>query len=89
MESEIDALPDVVKSAVVGLPHPDLGEAATAVVVVRDRMLDEAWVLRRLEGRLARFKQPKRVIFVESLPRNAVGKVQKNMLRDAHAALYR
>ena len=89
VETELDAIPGVVESAVVGLPHPDLGEGVTAFVVAEQgRSLAEADVLRALEGRLARFKRPRRVVVVEALPRNAMGKVQKNVLRDAHAALY-
>ncbi|TAK46842.1 MAG: malonyl-CoA synthase [Xanthobacteraceae bacterium] len=89
VEGEIDAIPGVVESAVIGVPHPDFGEGVTAVVV-RDKAarLDEAGVMAALEDRLARFKQPKRVIFVDDLPRNTMGKVQKNVLRDSYAALY-
>ncbi|WP_439924018.1 malonate--CoA ligase [Nitrobacter sp. JJSN] len=90
VESEIDALPGVVETAVIGVPHTDFGEGVTAVVV-RDKSadLDEAKVLGALEGRLAKFKMPKRVIFVDELPRNAMGKVQKNILRDTYASLYK
>lgn len=87
VETEIDALPGVVESAVIGVPHPDLGEGVTAVVV-SDRTLDEAQVLAALDGRLARFKLPKRVLFVDELPRNAMGKVQKNVLRETCRDLY-
>jgi malonyl-CoA/methylmalonyl-CoA synthetase len=88
VEEAIDALPGVVESAVVGLPHPDLGEGVTAVVVRADAALDEAAVLDALRGRLARFKTPKRVLFAPELPRNVMGKVQKALLRQSHAALY-
>ncbi len=89
VESEIDALPGVMESAVIGLPHPDLGEGVTAVVVLaKGAVLEETDVAKALETRLARFKQPKRVIFVEDLPRNTMGKVQKNVLRETHHALY-
>ncbi|WOJ91101.1 malonyl-CoA synthase [Methylocapsa polymorpha] len=89
VESEIDALPGVVESAVVGLPHADFGEAIGAIVVrAASASLDEAGVRSALEGRLAKFKVPKRVIFVEDLPRNAMGKVQKNVLREAHKDLF-
>ncbi len=89
VEDEIDAIPGVVESAVIGVPHADFGEGVTAVVV-KDRAsaIDEKGVQHALEGRLAKFKQPKRVIFVDELPRNAMGKVQKNILRDAYAKLY-
>jgi malonyl-CoA/methylmalonyl-CoA synthetase len=83
VEIEIDAIEGVLESAVIGLPHRDFGEAVAAVVVRQpDATLDEAAVKQALEGRLAKFKQPKRVMFVEELPRNTMGKVQKNMLRE-------
>ncbi|MEZ5775208.1 MAG: malonyl-CoA synthase [Hyphomicrobiaceae bacterium] len=89
VETEIDSLPGVVESAVIGLPHPDFGEAVTAVVVAANRStLDEASVLKALDGRLARFKMPKRVLMVDDLPRNAMGKVQKNLLRETYNSLY-
>ena len=88
VESEIDAIPGVVESAVIGVPHADFGEGVTAVVVAKDKALDEARVLAALDGRLAKFKLPKRVMFVDDLPRNAMGKVQKNVLRETYKALY-
>lgn len=89
VESEIDALPGVVESAVVGVPHPDFGEGVTAVVVKeKGASLDEAEVIHALESRLAKFKLPKRVFFVADLPRNTMGKVQKNLLRDQHKGLF-
>ena len=89
VETEIDAIPGVVESAVVGVPHRDFGEGVTAVVVAAPGAgLTEAGVLDVLEHRLAKFKLPKRVIFAEDLPRNTMGKVQKNLLRDAHAHLF-
>jgi malonyl-CoA/methylmalonyl-CoA synthetase len=79
----IDALPGVVESAVIGVPHPDFGESVTAVVVKqKDAALDEAAVVAHVKSQIANFKVPKRVVFVEDLPRNAMGKVQKNVLRD-------
>jgi malonyl-CoA/methylmalonyl-CoA synthetase len=89
VEAEIDALQGVAESAVIGLPHADLGEAVTAVVVAGGGQPTEAAVLAALADRLARFKQPKRVLFVTELPRNAMGKVQKARLRDEHRDLYR
>src|SRR6266849_4353620 len=89
IETEIDALPGVVESAVIGVPHPDFGEGVTAVVV-KDKAanLSEQTILAALEGRLAKFKLPKRVIFIEDFPRNAMGKLQKNILRDRYAEIY-
>jgi len=82
VENALDAIPGVEESAVIGLPHADLGEAVVAVVTPRlGTDPDEAELTGRLEGKLARFKQPKRVFFVDGLPRNAMGKVQKNVLR--------
>jgi malonyl-CoA/methylmalonyl-CoA synthetase len=89
VESEIDAIPGVVESAVIGLPHADFGEGVTALVVrEKGASVDEAGVLGALEGQLAKFKMPKRVLFVDDLPRNTMGKVQKNVLRDTYAKLY-
>ncbi|HSH47390.1 MAG TPA: malonyl-CoA synthase [Halomonas sp.] len=90
VEEEIDELEGVVESAVIGLPHPDLGEGVTAVVVPQPGVeLEEAEVLEHLQDRLARYKQPKRVFFADALPRNTMGKVQKNQLRERFATTYR
>jgi malonyl-CoA/methylmalonyl-CoA synthetase len=89
VEGEIDAIPGVVESAVIGVPHKDFGEGVTAVVVgAKTGAPTEAEVLALLAGRLAKFKLPKRVIFVPDLPRNTMGKVQKNVLRETYAGLY-
>jgi malonyl-CoA/methylmalonyl-CoA synthetase len=89
IESEIDAMPGVIESAVIGVPHADFGEGVTAVVVcTKDAKIDETSVLNALDGRLAKFKMPKRVIVVDELPRNAMGKVQKNILRETYANIY-
>ena len=84
IELALDELPGVRESAVVGVPHPDFGEAVTAVVVARagGSAPTEAQVIAALKSRLANFKVPKRVHFVDDLPRNAMGKVQKNLLRE-------
>ncbi len=90
IEGVIDDLDGVLESAVIGVPHPDFGEAVVAVVV-RDRggkALDEEAVIGGVKGQLAAFKRPKKVFFVDALPRNAMGKVQKKALRDEHAALF-
>ncbi|MCW0234582.1 MAG: malonyl-CoA synthase [Ferrovibrio sp.] len=90
VETEIDAMPGVIESAVIGVDHPDFGEGVTAVVVAdKGCKLDEAAVLKALDGRLAKFKLPKRVFFVDDLPRNTMGKVQKNLLRDQYKGLYK
>ncbi len=89
IELAIDAIEGVRESAVIGVPHPDFGEAVTAVVVPeKGAKLDEKQILASIENRLAKFKLPKRVILVEDLPRNTMGKVQKNILRDTYQGLY-
>lgn len=89
IESEIDAMPGVIESAVIGVPHADFGEGVTAVVVSdKAAGLTEAGVISSLDGRIAKFKMPKRVIFVDELPRNTMGKVQKNVLRDTYGNIY-
>jgi malonyl-CoA/methylmalonyl-CoA synthetase len=89
IETEIDAIPGVFESAVVGIPHRDFGEGVTAVIVLTgNAALSESQVIKTLEERLAKFKLPKRVIFADELPRNTMGKVQKNLLRDKLADLY-
>ena len=77
------------KSAVIGVPHPDFGEGVIAVVVGnKGAASTKPAVLEALDGRLAKFKLPKRVFFVDELPRNTMGKVQKNILRDTYAKIY-
>lgn len=89
VEAEVDALDDVLESAVIGLPHPDFGEGVAAIVVAAPGAdLSEHTILDALKDRLARYKQPKRVIVVEALPRNAMGKVQKAALREAYSDLF-
>lgn len=89
IESEIDAMPGVVESAVIGVPHADFGEGVTAVLVCnKGADVSEASVLKALDGRLAKFKMPKRVFVVDELPRNTMGKVQKNVLRDTYKDIY-
>ena len=88
IEEAIDALPGVAESAVIGLPHSDFGEAVTAVGVrgkASATTSGEA-IIAELKGRLAGFKVPKAVLFVDELPRNAMGKVQKNLLRQRFSA---
>jgi len=83
IESFIDEIDGVVESAVIGVPHPDFGEAVTAVVVARPgAQLAEADVVALLKSKIANFKVPKRVHFIADLPRNTMGKVQKNVLRE-------
>jgi malonyl-CoA/methylmalonyl-CoA synthetase len=87
IEERIDALPGVVESAVIGVPDPDFGEAVTAVIVPRSGAhVDASQIIGALRGDIASFKVPKRVYVVDELPRNAMGKVQKNLLRERFAA---
>ena len=89
IEEAIDALAGVEESAVIGVPHPDMGEGVVAVVVpAKGATPDEAQVLAGIGDQLARFKQPRRVIVVDALPRNAMGKVQKAVLRQEYAGLF-
>jgi len=83
VEAILDAIPGVAESAVVGLPHSDFGEAVTAAVVLASdgQSSTEAEIIAHLKTQLANYKVPKRVYFVANLPRNAMGKVQKNVLR--------
>ncbi len=85
IEVEIDDIPGVRESAVIGLPHPDLGEGVAAVVVPDGScVLAEADVIQPLQDKLATFKQPKRVYLIDELPRNTMGKVQKVQLRETY-----
>lgn len=89
IEDELDALDGVLESAVIGLAHKDFGEAVTAVIVrAKSSTITEHDVFAAIEPRFAKFKQPKRIVFVDELPRNAMGKVQKNLLRAQFAELY-
>jgi malonyl-CoA/methylmalonyl-CoA synthetase len=87
VEAVIDAIDGVEESAVIGVPHADFGEAVTAVVKRRAGSSgpDEAAVIAAVKATLANFKVPKRVFFTDELPRNAMGKVQKNLLRETYA----
>jgi malonyl-CoA/methylmalonyl-CoA synthetase len=89
IEREIDALPGVIESAVMGVPHADMGEGVAAVVVrAAGSNVDAEAILVALAGRLASFKRPRRILFVDELPRNSMGKVQKNVLRERYANLF-
>ena len=85
IETLIDHMDGILESAVIGLPHPDFGEAVAAAVILRpDRPNPPSAeeIIRRLKGEIANYKVPKAVFFVDDLPRNAIGKIQKGRLRD-------
>jgi malonyl-CoA/methylmalonyl-CoA synthetase len=86
IELVLDELPGVVESAVIGAPHPDFGEAVVAVIV---GVGDEAAIIAAAKAQLAAFKAPKRVLFVDELPRNAMGKVEKKALRVQYGDLFK
>ncbi len=93
VEDIINAADDVLESAVIGLPHPDFGEAVTALVVLARNIAGNTSAIERvledsLEQALANYKRPKRLLFVPGLPRNTMGKVQKNLLRTEYATLF-
>jgi malonyl-CoA/methylmalonyl-CoA synthetase len=90
VEIELDALPGVQESAVIGLPHPDLGEAVVAIVIPEaGGILQERAIIDGLRSKLTGYKLPKRVLVEKDLPRNTMGKIQKNVLRNRHAGLFR
>ena len=89
IEGFLNEMPGVAESAVVGVPHPDFGEVGVAVLIARPGVaLEGDALLARLKSQLANFKVPKRAFVVDSLPRNTMGKVQKNLLREQHKGLF-
>jgi malonyl-CoA/methylmalonyl-CoA synthetase len=87
IEGTINDMPGVAESAVVGVPHPDFGEVGVAVIIARPgATVDPDRVISELKAKLANFKIPKRCLVVAELPRNTMGKVQKNLLRDRYKA---
>jgi malonyl-CoA/methylmalonyl-CoA synthetase len=88
IELVLDTIEGIGESAVVGLPHRDFGEGVTAFCTTNGTPPNEAEVLAQCRHTLASYKMPKRVLFVETLPRNAMGKVQKAKLREQHSGLY-
>ena len=89
IEGYVNDMPGVAESAVIGVPHPDFGEAVVAVVVPKPAAtLDGSAISAALKQQIANFKVPKQVYVVNELPRNTMGKVQKNLLREQHKALF-
>ncbi|MEO8163987.1 MAG: AMP-binding protein, partial [Betaproteobacteria bacterium] len=85
IELALDAIEGVAESAVIGIPHPDFGESVAAVVVAaKDAQLDSAALIAELKKNFANYKVPKHIYLVEDLPRNAMGKVQKALLRERY-----
>ena len=85
VESEIEKYQSISESAVFGVAHPDFGEAVIAAVVCReDEKIDEQTLLAILKRNLAAFKLPKNIFVLKELPRNAMGKIQKNVLRERY-----
>ena len=89
IEDKINTIDGIDESAVIGIMHPDFGEAVVAVIVCEDtdaaQHISEATIMAALEGEMAKFKQPKAIKFVSSLPRNTMGKVQKAEMRKTYA----
>lgn len=89
IELVLDEQPGVLESAVIGVPHPDFGETVVAVIVpAKGQAPDEAALAEACKDSLARFKHPRAFVMAEALPRNTMGKVQKNVLRDQHAGMF-
>ncbi|GIT63085.1 MAG: hypothetical protein Ct9H300mP21_06310 [Pseudomonadota bacterium] len=89
IEVLLDGLDGVLESALIGIPHPDFGEGVVAVIVPQSgaKIIQEDIML-KLKDQIARFKHPKRIVFIDELPRNTMGKVQKNDLRERFARLF-
>lgn len=89
VEGAVEALPGVAECAVIGVPHADFGEGVVAVVTPKPgAVLDEKQMVAALADDLAKYKLPKRIYFTDGLPRNTMGKVQKNLLREEHKATF-
>ena len=88
VETIIDQIETILESAVFASPHKDFGEAVVAAIVRKNNSLSEIEVKKYLSDKLAKFKQPKKIIFMENLPRNAMGKVQKAELRKKYKSLF-
>jgi malonyl-CoA/methylmalonyl-CoA synthetase len=88
VENVLDAVPGVEESAVIGVPHPDLGEATVALLKASAPEVDQKFVLDAIAEQLARFKQPRQILIMDALPRNAMGKIQKAALRQRFANLF-
>ena len=88
IEVLIDGINYVKESAIIGIPHKDFGEAVLAIVVANNEKISETTIMKVIQTKLAKFKQPKKIIFVSELPRNAMGKVQKQTLRNNYNKIF-
>jgi malonyl-CoA/methylmalonyl-CoA synthetase len=89
IEGYINDMPGVAESALVGVPHPDFGEVGVAVVIAKPGVaLEGGQIVGELKSKLANFKIPKQCFVVSELPRNTMGKVQKNLLREQYKGLF-
>ena len=89
VELILDSIDGVLESAVIGVPHHDLGEAVVAILVTESGFsLNHNSITDLLQNRIALFKHPKQIIFIDELPRNSMGKVQKNVLRESYLGIY-
>ena len=88
IEVVIDEIHNVKEAAVIGVTHKDFGEAVVAIVVADSEKVSERTIMDVVQTKLAKFKQPKKIIFVNELPRNAMGKVQKQILRNNYNKLF-
>lgn len=90
VEEALDALPGVLESTVIGVKHPDFGEAVVGLVVPKSGVeLEEGVLMRDLADKIARYKQPKKIYIVDDLPRNSLGKIQKALLRESYKDLFK
>ena len=85
----LNELPNITESAVFGVQHDDFGEAVVAAVVATDDKNDGSQILDYTKDKIAKYKQPKKIIFMSNLPRNSMGKVQKNKLRENNKSLFK
>ena len=89
IELLLDSIEGVFESAVIGVPHPDLGEAVVSVIVTESGIsLNQESIMDPMQNRIARFKHPKQIFFIDELPRNSMGKVQKNVLRESYPDIF-
>jgi Acyl-CoA synthetases (AMP-forming)/AMP-acid ligases II len=89
VEMALETLPEVAEAAVVGVPHPDFGEAVLAIVALKPGSgLDAAAIQTHLAGQLTGYKRPKQIEVIEAMPRNAMGKIIKRELRDRFLGVF-